>query len=472
MTRMKKTILYANIGQNDPCIVSGLPRPLCLLRPSLVTRNHRHFYQVEGMPLPMMPASNFMAPIRKFFADGTWREEKVAAYASVGILVFLTSFFWAPTRDFMHVVYGIVFFAPVLLVLLLRRPDYNQYGGWFTGLALLYAGYASISTLWSETPRLEFFAQHFLFLAVWLAGTAWLAQKRQLRIETVYLVLIVTGAVASVLYQLVFHLQENPTGYSTSVGTRVYVRDYGAAANPNTIGILLGATTLIAYVWWLGSVGFKQGAARFALLLLNALGVLATQSRGPILALAFTLALGFALYRGSSRKWLIHGVALTALVGLVAIGSQQEQLVSEIQERVNSKVFRPTIWSHLIKESVNEHLLFGKGLVKTTRLHIPELKDDLPVTHHAHSAYIDAFYWTGLLGAILMAAHLVFVLLHWSNTTRLLPLFLWFAFGCLTALVDRPGFFEHLNAHWFAYWIPAGLIGAVVMAARNRSDSG
>ena len=101
---------------------------------------------------------------RKFFTDHTWREDKVAAYASVGLLVFLTSFLWAPTRDFMHVVYGLTFFAPILLVLLLRKPEFNQYGGWFTGLALLYAGYASISTLWSDAPRLEFFAQHFLFL--------------------------------------------------------------------------------------------------------------------------------------------------------------------------------------------------------------------------------------------------------------------------------------------------------------------
>jgi len=408
----------------------------------------------------------------RFFGERTWREQKVAAYSSVGLLVFLTSFFWAPTRDFMHVVYGLTFFAPVLLVLLLRKPDFNQYGGWFTGLALLYAGYASLSTLWSEAPRFEFFAQHFVFLAVWLAGTAWLAQRRRLRVETIYLVLIVTGAAASVLYQLIFHLLESSSGYTSSLGTRLHIRDYGAAANPNTIGILLGATTLIAYVWWLGSVGLKQGAARFALLLLNVVGVLATQSRGPILALAFTLAFGFMLYRGASRKWLVHITAVATLAGLVVIVSQQEQFVSEIQERVNSKVFRPTIWSHLIKESVNEHLLFGKGLVKTTRLHIPELKDDLPVTHHAHSAYIDAFYWTGLVGAVLMAAHLVFVLCHWSNNSRLLPLFLWFAFGCLTALVDRPGFFEHLNAHWFGYWIPAGLIGAALMAPRNGAESG
>jgi hypothetical protein len=83
--------------------------------------------------------------------------------------------FWAPTRDFMHVVYGLSFFATVLLVLLLLKPTFNQYGAWFTWVTLLYTGYAALSTMWSEAPRLEFFAQHFLFLAVWLIGTACLA---------------------------------------------------------------------------------------------------------------------------------------------------------------------------------------------------------------------------------------------------------------------------------------------------------
>jgi hypothetical protein len=99
---------------------------------------------------------------------------------------------------------------------------------------------------------------------------------------------------------------------------------------------------------------------------------------------------------------------------------------------------------------------------------VPGLENRLPFTHHAHNAYIDAFYWTGMIGLLLMGVHLIYVLRHWSNSPQMLPLFLWFIFGCLTALVDRPGFFEHLNPHWFVYWIPAGLIGALVMAEKSN----
>jgi hypothetical protein len=419
----------------------------------------------------MMPPSNFMTPVRRFFTDRAWREEKVAAYASIGLLVFLTSFFWAPTRDFMHVVYGLAFFVPVLFVLLFRRPDFNQYGGCFTGLALLYAGYASISTLWSDAPRLEFFVQHFLFLAVWLAGAAWLASRGQLNIERLYQVLIVTGTVASVAFQLIFHVQGYFAGYDPNLGTRLGFTSFGVTKNTNTIGLVFGATTLLAYVWWLQSKGWRQGVGRFLLLLLNGSAVLATQSRGPILALAFTLALGFALYRGPSRKWKTHLFAILLLFGGFTVAIHQQFIPNRWDSASLASSLRPEIWQHMISKTVQEHLWFGEGLVKTTRIHVPGQEAVLPFTHHAHNAYIDAFYWTGLIGLLLMAGHLIYVLRHWSNSPRTLPLFLWFLLGCLTALVDRPGFFEHLTPHWFVYWIPAGLIGALVMAERPKSSS-
>jgi len=419
----------------------------------------------------MMPASNFMTPVRKFFTDRAWREEKAAVYASIGLLVFLTSFFWAPTRDFMHVVYGLAFFAPVLLVLLLRKPEVNQYGGWFTGLALLYAGYASLSTLWSDAPRLDFFAQHLLFLAVWLAGTAWLASRSQLNIGRLYRVLVLTGAIAAVVFQVIFHAQGCFAGYDPILGTRLGFTSFGVTKNPNTIGFVFGATTLLAYAWWLESKGWRQAVGRCLLLLLNGSAVLATQSRGPILALAFTLGLGFAVYRGPSRKWKTHAIAGLLLLGGFTVAIERQIIPNRWDSASMASSLRPEIWHHVVSKSLEEHLFFGQGLVKTTRIIVTGEEARLPFTHHAHNAYIDALYWTGLIGFLLMCAHMVYVLRHWSCSPRMLPLFLWFLFGCSTALVDRPGFFEHLTPHWFVYWIPAGLIAALVMAEKQKASS-
>jgi hypothetical protein len=47
--------------------------------------------------------------------------------------------------------------------------------------------------------------QHFLFLAVWLSGTAWLASRGRLDCEVISKTLVAAGAIASIAYQIVFH---------------------------------------------------------------------------------------------------------------------------------------------------------------------------------------------------------------------------------------------------------------------------
>ena len=408
----------------------------------------------------MMPTGNFMAPIRRLFTHRAWREEKAAAYASIGLLVFLTSFFWAPTRDFMHVVYGLAFFAPVLLVLLLRRPNFNQYGGWFTGLALLYAGYASVSTLWSEAPRFDFFAQHFLFLTVWLAGTAWLAARQKVDIDNVYRVLTVVSAVCGLALIVVFYWEK-------PLSTRLGILDYGVARNSNTLAYMFGATSLIAYVTWLTSRERRKSWFALGILSVNLIPFLAAQSRGAFLGFIVSILLAFFGIRKTRNKLILHGVLLVVVAGIIAL--EWSFAIQTVSARLSEPFYRDVVWPVILETGYNEHALFGSGLVKTSRIYVPG--SELPPFNHAHSSYIDAFYRTGAVGLVLMLAHMLYVFRHWSFNPRTLPLFLWMTLTCIMSLFDHPGFFCHLESLWFAYWIPAGLIGALVMADRQKSTS-
>jgi len=409
------------------------------------------------------------AAIYRFFTDKIWRENRASAYASVGTLVFLTSFFWSPSRDFMHVVFVLSFFGPVALVLLLRRPDWWQYGGWFTGLALLYAAYSTLSTLWSPEPRLDTFTQHFVFLAVWLAGTSWLASRSQLPSKNLAPALVYTGAIASVVYQLLFHWYSCPLAYSTEWGTRLGLFGWGVPRNPNTIGFFFGTTTIFAYLAWLSASGWRENLRSLILLLLNIAPVVAAQSRGVILTLAFVLPLAFWLHRRPLRKWRAHVFLLTAAVGATVASGYHDDMVSLASSRVAERSDRAAIWEHVARESLEKHLWFGTGLVKHSRIHVPSIEEHLPSVHHAHNSYLDALYRTGVIGLVLMLAHMLYVLCHWSCSKELLPLFLWFSFGCLVSVVANPAFFWYLDAIWWDYWIPAGLIGALVSAGKRHS---
>jgi hypothetical protein len=416
----------------------------------------------------MKCADKMPSMIRRFISDQAWREERVAAYASVGILVFLTSFFWSPTRDFMHVVYGLAFFAPVFLVLLLRKPDFNQYGGWFTGLAMIYCVYAAASTLWSPAPRLDFFAQHLLFLAVWLIGTAWLAARGQLGIDRIYAILAATGAVAAAIYQALFHWHSYPLGYLTELETRLGAFGWSVIRNPNTIGFVFGSTSLIAYMRWLAGGGRWQGFGKFLLFAVNGSAAVASQSRGAVTGLAVCLVLAFALNRSRPRKWIPNALMAMFVIGAMVALFWSGKLLNRWDMASLASSARPEIWSHLIETTREEHLLFGEGLVKTSRIYVPGLASTSPF-NHAHNSFVDAFYRTGLVGLVLMCGHIVYVFAHWSRSPLLLPLFLWLLLGCMTSLFDHPGFFWQLEATWWNYWIPAGLIGAVITSERLKT---
>lgn len=406
----------------------------------------------------MMPASNFMTPVRKFFADGTWREEKVAAYASVGLLVFLTSFFWAPTRDFMHVVYGLAFFAPVLLVLILRKPNFDQYGGWFTTLALLYAGYASISTLWSDAPRLEFFAQHFLFLAVWLTGTAWLAHRKCLNFEKICDVLVVISAVAAAFYLGIF--------YSLfPLSTRIDLEVYGVVRNPNTLGAVFGAMALVGYCRLFESNSHPQFAIRLLLILPSLLVLAASQSRGAVISFLVVALFGTLLNPRRARlkklAWWILG--LLAFCGLI-LSLQADNLFELLRVRLAEPSFRLDIWSHLIRATCEQHLFLGTGMVKTSVLTIPGVSDQGYFIPHAHNAFVDAFYRTGIIGLVLMVAYISLLTFSALRCSSTLPFLLWFLLGCVSSIFDNAAFFRYLEASWFITWIPAGLITARLLS--------
>ena len=399
-----------------------------------------------------------MTALGRLLMDQSWRESKISSYASVGILFFLTSFFWGASRDFMQVVYGLSFFAPVLFVLLLRRPSFQEYGGWFTGLALLYGAYATLSSLWSQTPRPFFFAYHLLFLAVWLAGVCWLFRTGKVDITRVYKVIVFAGAVCGLVLLVVFYW-EKP--FSIRLGTL----GYGVAKNSNTLGYLYGATTLVAYVLWLGSSGRRQAWTALALMLANLLPFLATQSRSAFVGFVIAVVIAFFSVTKSASKLAAHGLLLFVLVGVVLL--EWDFVSKTVSARFNERFYRDAVWPHELQASYGDHFFFGSGLVKTSRISVPG--SDLPPFNHCHSAYIDALYRTGIVGLVLMLSHLIFVLSHWSRDPRLLPLFLWLFLTCVMSIFDHPGFFWYLEPLWFAYWIPAGLIGALVMAGKQKS---
>lgn len=381
------------------------------------------------------------------FARTTHCSRRLLSWLAFGLPVFVSAFVWAPSRDGLEIVYALALYFPMLAVLLTRRPNWAAYGGLPTALALAYASWAVLSSLWGEPAALPNLLFQWSVLAVWLCGVSWLHQARPVDFERLYHLLVVLGAVVALSVVLVFYWRQPLAERLVS---------WTVARNPVVVGQVFGVVAVLALTLsWQATT--PKMARWYFLCLLCALAVLGlTQSRGPLLAFVLTAAVAWWWLRPHRSRWVPQGVAVLAIGLGLAFGTD---LGAQLWERGLSFSLRESIWWHVVGQ-ILERPWWGIGLAGDTYITI----DGVGVFHHAHNAWLDSFYRTGAVGLVLVLGHLALVARGWARYHTLRPLYLWLVFGLLCLLSDGRLLFWELDAKWFLYWIPTGLIAAALAA--------
>ena len=370
------------------------------------------------------------------------REQKMLAWAYPGLWVFVTAFLWSPSRDGVEIIYALTLFIPLLAVLPLRKPDLYHYGGFATLAALAYAGWSLISSLWGADSG--FFLLQWLVLAVWLTGSSLVLHQRAATLENLWPWLIGLGALTALVNILVFY-----SGHSLSER----LEGITIARAPTLVGQIYGVAALVAivYSWHTASFTSALGWSAAAIPALAAVGL--SQSRGPLLALAFALLVGLVWLKPSRKLLAVQFAAALLVLTAVWILLPIEKALME-----RGASFRDEIWMHLWQEMLAEPVRFIWGLGMTQETVIPMARGEF---HHAHNAWLEIMYRTGIIGLGLALVHLGYLLWTAFRQPQLGILALWLVYGCGCLLVDSRSLFWEIDAKWFMYWIPAGLLAAV-----------
>lgn len=381
--------------------------------------------------------------------DSKKREQKMLAWAYSGLFVFVTAFLWVPSRDGIEGVYILAFFIPVLAVLPWRKPSVNVYGGVFTLMGLSYVSWSLISSLWGADSG--FFVLQWVVLAIWLAGSAWALQGNVASLEKLWNWLIGIGALTALVNVAVFYS-------SHPLGDRL--EGITIARAPTLVGQVYGVVVLLAILQSWRTNSFKCALLYF-MAAIPALAVVGlSQSRGPVLALAFALVIGL-FWLKPSRK--ILGVQFGAFLLLLVTLFMFMPIENAFVERGAS--FRDQIWVHVLQGMLADpsSFIWGIGISQTTDILTP-----LGEFHHAHNAWLDILYRTGIIGLGLALLHLWFLLFTAVKQSKSAMLVLWLIYGCVCLFVDSRSLFWELDAKWFMYWIPAGLLAAVLSAPSSQ----
>lgn len=375
-------------------------------------------------------------------------EQKILAWSYAGLWVFVTAFLWAPSRDGLEGIYALAFFIPLLLVLPWRKPDPSSYGGWFTATAMLYATWSLATGIWGGD--LGYLLLQWVVLAIWLIGVAWVLHNKSLPWDKLLRWLVLVGAVTALVNIAVFY-------WSQPVSARL--EGITVARAPTLVGQVYGLVVLIGILlsWRTDCFRCALGLSLASLPSLSA--VLLSQSRGPLLSLFLALVIGLLWLRPGRAILAVQlGSALLALVALLLFFPVEQAWL----ERGAS--FRDQIWSDVFRQMVADPqlLLWGLGMSETTDIQIGSVE-----YHHAHNAWLDIWYRTGLIGLGLAVVHLA--LLCWSarGNRQLAPLTLWLIYGCACLFVDSRSLFWEIDIKWLLYWVPAGLLAAGLMPKKS-----
>ena len=335
------------------------------------------------------------------------------------------------------------------IILLFRKPSFNEYGGWPTVIALIYAGFSAFSALWGEPKDFGFFVLQWCLLATWLCGSCLVFSKREINVEKYLRWFVVLGVLitATTILHYYYFIYGVTTFEKRLWGWNVF-------RNANEIGAMCGIIALLALTIAMQSLSLKRTWIFYFFALIASLGLVASFSRGALLAFVIMAVVSLALIRPPLKVWLPPIFIVTiALLIILAMGDIQ---IYYTKSRGDVFGDRLLIWREVFDQYC-KNIFAGIGMAKDTNILIPHFD----LVNHAHNAWLDTLYRTGLIGLVLVLAHLTKVIQKFSYDPRTLPLYLWLGYGCICNLVDGRCFFWEIGAKWFLYWIPIGLIVAI-----------
>jgi hypothetical protein len=379
------------------------------------------------------------------------RDNTLLSWAYTGFFIFISAFLLAPSRDAVQIVFLFAFFIPMLFILLCRKPNLQNYGGRPTLLALSYAAYAAMSSLWGSPKDFLFFVLQWLVLASWLCGASWLFTQRNIAVQKYLCGLVMLGGViaASVCFYNVFMLNAS---LNISLNPQQRWSGWNVFRNPNEIGALCGIIALLSLTLALQSASLLKAWRFYLCTSIALIGLLMSFSRGSLLAFMVMALVAYFTVRPRLNIWLppllIAGMLLAYLLLTTNL------LGGFTQGHGQGLGARADVWQTVIARC-RDNVMFGIGMAKNGSIII----SGVDVFSHAHNAWLDTLYRTGAIGLLLSLLYLKSLLPLFSR--QLLPFYLWLGYGCLWSLFDSHCFFWQIDAKWFFFWVPAGLIVAI-----------
>jgi O-antigen ligase len=345
-----------------------------------------------------------------------------------------------------------LFFVPALLNLFWRRRSAALSSeARALALPLTLIGYFALSLVWSDNQTgaaLFKWLNNCVTSAVFVTGAV-LFVSRSGRVSRLFDLLTVTATLNAAI----------SLGIYAWVGVAERLRGFAETRQPILGALVIGTCAIVTMHRLVEDRDRRLRALRGASLVLFMMFILATGSRGPVLAIVAAFA-AYLSFRG--KRALFCGLAVVLLI--ICVIAFVDPLAAYAHRMLTRNSLRLPIWAEALELSAQRPLL-GYGLSAQFRWE----EWTFP-----HSLYLSALYYGGAIGLFLVLATMTQPLLaawrRWDPATGplLVALVVYLATAGLTDLgqpVKSP------SELWYIQWLPIVIMIGTNLRLRREAKS-
>ncbi len=374
----------------------------------------------------------------------------------IGLLCFLSGFFWQSSFSRLHTLYFLLVVLPSLLLIPVFIKEQLHHNPLFI-MIVFFCLYSLLSLFWTADFQIDFIAKYLkrvltlliLFYAVYHTLLKYPDS------EKIMFVLVMVSGFSLAIYSIVDHIQNDLSGRLELWGG---LSDYISSASVYGVLFLLVSRAYLLeknkYVMFI----------YFLLALIFILEMMMTQSRGPQLALLLSTPLLFFFIKPVEFKRVYYPLIALALFVLALF------VFSDIFDVIFARGFhlsyRDIIWQDSINLSLEKPFL-GYGLGTVFEFFIPDYE---MMVSHSHNIFLSTWLYTGVMGLALFVSIIVLAIkqcvLDKDQPYSFLAVILIFGLLCLLTNGSYP--ISRANERWFIFWIPLAFMIAHSIMLRKK----
>ncbi len=371
----------------------------------------------------------------------------------VGMLCFLTGFFWQVKYSRLHTLYFILVVLPSLILIPVFIKEQLHKNKLFI-LILLFCLYSVVSVFWGADFQFSFFVTYLkraLTLVILFYAIYHIILHYPYSEKLIFSLLMLSG-LGLAAYSFV-EIQKDFSGR---------LQLWGGLNDVISSATVYGVLFLLVVRAYLLEKNHYLLVLYLFLVLLFLTEIILTQSRGPALALLLSTPLIFVVVKPISYRRIYYPliIVVLCLVGFLIVSD----IINSILSREFSLSYRDIIWKDSINLSL-EKPWFGYGLGSTFEFFLPRLERTNWVSStasHSHNFILSTWLYSGIPGVLLIVAiiyqGLRFCFINKKEKFSILGVIMIFGVLCLLTNGSYP--ISRPNERWFVFWIPLAFIVA------------